>query len=118
MTDEQRKSCKHIIYAAATAAAGIGLAPLPGADIMPICAIQVSMIIAIARVFDIAITKDLAKTMAETFLLGNVGKQLVEQLAKALPFVGSGVNATIAFALTETLGWEKASEFDIKENRK
>lgn len=114
MTEDQKTKCKRYIHSAAISAAGIGLAPIPGADLGPICALQVGMIIALGNLFSIPITKDLAKQSAKTFMMGQAGKTLVGQVAKSIPFLGSGINATVAFTLTEALGWEVANEFDSK----
>jgi uncharacterized protein (DUF697 family) len=75
------------------------------------------MIIALGNLFDVPITKDLASQSAKTFMVGQAGKALVGQLAKLIPIFGSGINGTVAFGLTETLGWEVAKEFESKDEK-
>ena len=112
MTDDQKEKCQYIIHSAAAGAAAIGFIPIPGADIAPISAIQVTMLISLARVFNVSITKNLAEESAKTFLVGQTGKVLAGQFAKLIPIIGNGVNATVAAGLTEALGWESAEAFD------
>ena len=109
--EELKEKCHYIIHTAAVAAGGVGLAPIPGADIGPITAIQGGMIIGLARVFSISITKEWAEQTAKTAITGQIGKYLAGQILKLIPGIGSVSNATIAVALTETLGWEIAEEF-------
>ena len=117
MTNDEKEKCHYIIHSAATAAAAIGVIPIPGADFAPICAAQVTMIIALSRVFKVAITDDAAKQTAKTFIVGNMGKTLVAQFSKIIPVLGSGINATVAAGLTEVLGWEVAEDFDLKSKK-
>lgn len=118
MNNDEKKKCQKVIHSAAVAAAGIGFVPIPGADSGPICAIQAGMIIALARVFKISITKDAAVSISKTFIVGNIGKTIVGQLSKFIPIVGSSINASVAAALTEALGWEIAEDFDNKKCNK
>lgn len=118
MNNDEKKKCQKVIHSAAVAAAGIGFVPIPGADLGPICAIQAGMIIALARVFKISVTKEAAANIAKTFIVGNIGKTIVGQLSKFIPIVGSGINASVAAALTEALGWEIAEDFDNKKCNK
>lgn len=105
------EQCNYVIHSAAVACAGIGVFPVPGGDILPMCAVQVTMIMGLARIFHVPVSQELAEQMAKTFLLGNVGKFVAGQFAKIIPIVGSGVNATIAAGLTEYFGWEVAEDF-------
>lgn len=118
MTNEDKEKCQYIIHGSAAAAAAIGFIPLPGADLAPICAVQSAMIVALSRVFKLAITDETARQMAKTFIVGNIGKMLVSQFSKLVPILGGGVNATVAAGLTEALGWEVVEEFDKKNLNK
>ena len=115
MTAGEKEKCQYIIHTAAVAAAGVGLAPIPGADTMPLMGIQGAMIVGLATVFKIPITQAVAKDMAKAAVVGQAGKLLAGQLAKLIPVAGSAVNATVAAGLTEKLGWDIAEEFS---NRK
>ncbi len=116
-TEKEKLKCQYIIHGASAAAAGIGLAPIPGADIGPICAVQAGMIVALAAVFDMSITTEAAAATAKTAIVGNMGKMIVSGILKVVPVLGSGVNATVAAALTETLGWQLAGEYAAKKRQ-
>lgn len=118
MNNDEKKKCQMIIHSAAATAAGIGFVPIPGADLAPICAVQASMILALARVFKISLTEKAAKEISKTFIVGNIGKTIVGELSKAIPMMGSVINATVAAGLTEALGWEVVEEFDKKNLNK
>jgi len=109
--EAEREKCHYVIHSASVAAGGIGFIPIPGADIVPICAVQVTMIMGLARIFGIPITKDVAEAQAKAYLVGQFGKLLAGQLTKLIPFAGSAANATVAVGLTEYLGWEVAEDF-------
>ncbi len=118
LTDKQEQSCKKIIHGAATAAAGIGIVPLPGADLMPITAVQAGMIVALARVFDLRITEAVAKQAALGFIVGNTGRMIASSLTKVVPFLGSLICGGVAFTLTEVLGWEVVADFAERARQK
>lgn len=118
--EPEKSKCNYVIHTAAVAAGGIGIAPLPGADIVPICAVQVTMILGLARIFNIAITKEVAEAQAKAYMVGNFGKLLAGELSKLVPVLGSATNATVAVGLTEYLGWETAEDFykkSLEENK-
>lgn len=117
MTDDQKEKCHYVIHSAAAAAAAIGAAPIPGADIIPIMGVQTAMIVSLARVFKVSITDEAAKEMAKTFIVGNIGKAIASSLSKIVPVIGSGINATVAAGLTEALGWETAESFANKAKK-
>lgn len=108
---ETKEKCKYIIHGASTAAGAIGLSPIPGSDTMPIIGIQVSMIIALGNVLDISIDKSFATSLAKTALAKQAGKMIAGQLTKAIPVIGSGINAAVAFGITETLGWDFVRDY-------
>ena len=118
MTQEQKEQCQVIIHAAATAAAGIGLSPVPISDIVALPAIHTTMIIALGNVFDIEIDKSYAKQIAKAALANQLIKLVPCQMFKVIPFVGIGVNSSVVFAITEALGWDVAREFCEKANAK
>ena len=111
MTEEQKSKCNVIIHTAATAAGGIGLSPIPGSDIIPLMAVQTTMIVALGKVFNVRIEESYAKSLAKTAITGQIGKLAASQLLKFIPILGSVANASVAVALTEALGWDTAEEF-------
>ena len=62
--EPEKTKCNYVIHTASVAAGGIGIAPIPGADILPICAVQVTMILGLARIFNVPITKEVAEAQA------------------------------------------------------
>ena len=118
MTESQKTKCQYIIHSAATAAGAIGISPIPGSDIVPITAVQASMLIGLAKVFGISLTEAAAQQTAKAFVVGNLGKMIASSLSKLIPGLGSAVCATVAVALTEALGWETAEEFAKQAKQK
>ena len=113
--EPEKTKCNYVIHTASVAAGGIGIAPIPGADILPICAVQVTMILGLARIFNVV-----AEAQAKAYMVGNFGKMLAGELSKLVPIFGSATNATVAVGLTEYLGWEVAEDFykkSLEENR-
>ncbi len=114
MTDEENTKCHKIIHtaSAATAAVGGGLAQLPGSDAIPITAAQVTMVIALGKVFGKAITESAAKAVIAGLAGASVGRLASQFLVGWIPGLGNAVNAATAAGITETLGWKVADKFD------
>lgn len=103
-----------IIHTAATAAAtaGAGLAQLPGSDNAVITPIQISMIIAIAKVHGRELSESSAISLLTTASAGVVGRAVSQALIGWLPGLGNAINATTAFTITEAIGWGVNEMFD------
>lgn len=117
MTDSQRTKCHAIIHTAAATcgAVGAGLAQIPLADAIPISAAQVTMVISLGEVFDMALTETAAKGIFAGVYATAWGQLLAKVFGYCLgwiPLVGNGINATIAATITEHVGWEIAEKFD------
>ena len=103
MTESQLAKCNAAIHTASVASGVSGFIPVPVADAVPISAAQVTMVIALGKIFDQEITSAAAKGLisaAATF----VGRNLV----KLIPVVGWGVSAAVAAGVTEAIGWSVA----------
>lgn len=111
MTNEQHDKCQLIIHSAAVSAGAAGALPIPGSDAIPIAAIQTAMIIGLGSVFDKRITESIAVSMAGRLMAESAGKVVAGGLIKLIPGVGSVVNASVAFTITEAMGWEVAEDF-------
>lgn len=111
ITESQKEKCRAIIHTASVSCAAIGAMPVPGSDAMPIIAAQVSMIVALGRVLDVSIDAAYATSLAKTAIAKQAGKYVACQFTKFVPGFGSVVNATVAFSLTETLGWDVVKQF-------
>jgi len=88
------------IAVAAGAGAGIGAIPIPGSDILPLTALQTGLIIKIAKVYDVPISKDDAALFLSQVVVGPVGRTIFRQLLKVVGDlfgpVGAGAAAVIA----------------------
>lgn len=111
------KTVSNWINGASVSAAGIGAIPIPGADIVPLTALQVSLAMKIAYIYDIKPSKgDIMKLVAST-VTGQVGKQVAKWAITALKATGwipgaqllgvavCAVAAAVAAALTYGFGW-------------
>jgi uncharacterized protein (DUF697 family) len=96
-----------IIHGAATAAAaaGAGLAQIPGSDNLVITPIQVAMIIAIGEVHNQQLSKSVALTVLSSASAGVAGRTVSQVVVGWIPGWGNAVNASTAFAITEAIGW-------------
>lgn len=119
MTPAQKENCHLIIHGASTAAAGVGagLAQLPLSDHIVLLPIQVAMVIALAKVFDINLTEAAAKGVIFTGVAATVGRAVSQVLLGWIPVLGNALNAATAAGITEALGWATANGFASGELR-
>lgn len=108
----KRDYAHSIIHAAAILASGAAATPLPCADAPVITGIQVTMAIGLAKSYGFSNLGDSAMTLLKTQLVSMLGKQLVASLTKFIPVLGSAINATVAFSLTEALGWALVTVYE------
>lgn len=113
MDAEQLNAC-HIAIHSATATSGVlGAVPIPFADAIPISAAQITMVIALGKIFHQEITSAAAKGLIGAAASTLVGRNLV----KFIPIVGWGVSAVVAAGVTEAIGWTIAVDM-AKNNLK
>lgn len=112
MTADQRSKCHAIIHtaSASAAAAGAGLAQLPGSDNAVITPIQLAMTVSLGAVFGIQLTQSAAAALASV-AAATVGRAVSQVLVGWIPGLGNAINASTAAALTESVGWLLAKEF-------
>lgn len=117
MNSDQETKCHAIIHgaSAAAAAAGAGMAQIPGSDNAVIVPIQIGMIVALGGVFSIDISESVAKSALATATATMVGRGISQFLVVWMPGIGNALNATTAAAVTETIGWAIAKSFDRGE---
>jgi len=96
-----------IIHSSATAAAtaGAGLAQIPGSDNAIIMPIQIAMIMSIAEVHGQRLSATAAASTLAAASAGIVGRTVSQALIGWIPVFGNVINATTAFAITESIGW-------------
>lgn len=114
MTDSQRAACHTAIHtaSAACAAVGAGLAQLPCSDTVIIAPIQLTMSIALAKVFDLDLDNGVHKAAIATAAASVVGRTVSQVAIGWLPLFGNIINATTAASVTETIGWIIADDFE------
>lgn len=116
ITEDQRKKCHAIIHAASVAAGGAGAAgaQLPVADNTVIVPAQITMIIALGKVFDLDITKSVASGIIKSAAASFIGRTASQVLVGWIPGVGNAINSATAAGITETIGWMTVKEFSEK----
>ena len=114
MSLTRREKVHGIIHGAAASAAGVGagLAQLPMADHIPISAIQISMISAIALVHGRTVSEAGATSLLGTFTATMGGRAVSQFLVGWIPGVGNVINASTAAAITEAIGWAADAYFE------
>ncbi|MCL9661450.1 GTP-binding DUF697 domain-containing protein [Paenibacillus hunanensis] len=93
------------IIGAATSAGAIGAAPIPGADIIPLTAIQIGLLTRLATLYERPISRETAKEIVIASIVGNLGKTLFAQVVKLFPGAGSVAAAGVAGSVTLALGY-------------
>jgi len=95
---------RRVVMGTAGTAATVGLTPIPLADIVPLTALQVGMIISVGRVYAQRLDAAAAKALI-TSLGGGIGlREVARALVKLVPGAGSVASAAIAAAGTLALG--------------
>ena len=100
---------------AAAAAGAVALAPIPILDIVPLLALQSSLVLGIARIYKYRITPGRARELLVTFGLGFAGRTLFQQLAKLGGPPGWALAAAIAASTTAAMGYAATLWFEKGE---
>ena len=103
------------ITGAASTTAVIALTPLPIVDVIPLLAVQSSLVLGIARIYDYKITPERAKELAVTFGLGFLGRTLFQELSKLGGPPGWMLSAAIASSTTVVMGYAAIVWFERGE---
>lgn len=115
MSKELKKKCHIAIHSAMSAAAMAGAMPIPMSDAIPITAAQISMIVALGKVFDIRISEAAAKSLMGVGVTQQAGRTIFSNLLKMFPgpgtVAGGIIGASTAAVITEVLGWIVADDF-------
>lgn len=107
---------KFWINGAAVSAFGIGVVPVPGADIIPLTSLQVGLALKIAYIYNCAVTKNDVMALIASTVTGGLGKQLFKYGVQALKGAGwlggplgagavAALGGTIAASITYGFGW-------------
>ena len=113
MTLEEKHKCHAIIHTACIASSviGFGLAQIPLADSVPLCAIQTLMITSLAKVFNVSVSKGVIEGLLKSQLARQLGTTAARQLVGEIPVAGNVIKGITASGLTEAIGWAVASDF-------
>jgi small GTP-binding protein len=103
------------ITGAASTAAVIALTPLPVLDVFPLLAVQTSLVLGIARIYQYDITLERARELAITFGLGFLGRTLFQELSKLGGPPGWLLAAAIASSTTVVMGYAAIAWFERGE---
>lgn len=101
---------KKIIAAAGVAAAGVGASPIPMSDAALLLPIQIGMTAQIFNIYGLNVgVSTIVKNLVASRLMSTLGKAAAGNILKLIPGIGSivggAINATIASALTVSLGY-------------
>jgi len=99
----KKKRAKVIIHTASAAAALAGATPIPGSDAPILVVIQGGLIAKLAILYGIG--REAAVMALGPVITQVVGIAASSSLIKFIPGIGSGIQAVVAGALTEALGW-------------
>lgn len=103
------------ITGAASTAAVIALTPLPFLDFLPLIALQSSLVLGIARIYEYEITPARARELVGTFGLGLLGRTLFQELVKFGGPPGWVVAAAVAASTTVVMGYAATIWFERGE---
>lgn len=114
MNQSQKSMCSKIIHTATVACGAAGAIPIPVADAIPITATQITMVIALGKVFEIKLTETAAKAVLTAVAAPLVGRTVASSILKFIPGPGWLASAALAAGITETIGWIIANDFAKK----
>lgn len=109
------KLAQAVIVRAASAAAAIGLTPLPFVDFIPLVALQISMVLSIGRIYTYRVTWQRGRELLATVGIGALGRTLFYELSKLGGPPGWALAAAVAAGTTAALGYAAAIWFERGE---
>ena len=115
LPEYRRRLAWTAITGAASTAAVIALTPLPILDVIPLLAVQTSLVLGIARIYQYKITPARARELAVAFGLGFLGRTLFQELSKLGGPPGWLLGAAIATSTTVVMGYAAIAWFERGE---
>jgi GTP-binding protein Era len=103
------------ITGAASTAGVIALTPLPLIDFLPLSALQIALVVGLARIYDYRITLGRLRELTGVLGMGFLGRTLFQQLSKLGGPPGWAVSAAVAAGTTVIIGYAAALWFDRGE---
>ncbi|MCK4359551.1 MAG: GTP-binding protein [Candidatus Cloacimonetes bacterium] len=105
ITDAKSKLANKWIFGSGATAAGIGAIPLPIGDIIPLKALQTTLVIKIGIIYDNKLTSKTVVSILGYLCVGELFRELFRQLAKIIPVAGSIIGAFVASGGTIAIGF-------------
>lgn len=106
---ETKRKAHSTIHAAALSAAIIGCSPIPFSDAVLLVPVQLTMMARLHKIFGQSWSEGLGKSLTKELVVVSFGRSTVGNILKFVPAVGTvagaAINATVAVAITESLGW-------------
>lgn len=107
--EKTRRKAHQTIHFASLTSAIIGFSPIPFSDAFLLVPVQLTMMSRLHKVFGRSWSENLGKNLTRELVVVGLGKSAVGNLIKFIPVAGTVtggvINATVAVAITETLGW-------------
>jgi GTP-binding protein Era len=103
------------ITGAASTAAVIALTPLPLIDFLPLSALQIALVIGVARIYNYQITLWRLRELIGVLGVGFLGRTLFQQISKLGGPPGWVVSAAVAAGTTVIIGYAASLWFDRGE---
>jgi GTPase len=103
------------ISGAASTAGVVALTPLPLIDFIPLAVLQLSLVMAIGRIYHYKITLRRARELAGVLGMGFLGRSLFQQLSKLGGPPGWIVSAAVAAGTTVVIGYSAVLWFERGE---
>ncbi len=104
LKDAHQRHAEPIILGYTSLAGTAGAVPLPFVDMVLLPGIQARMAHHIGQIYGQPMTAERLRELAAAVGVGMISRQLVRQVVKFIPVVGSAVGATVAAASTYALG--------------
>ena len=108
ISSDKASKVHRTIHGASITAAGVGALPIPIADALILVPIQLKMLKNIYKIYDVKFSDKFVVNFIRVTLIPYIGRSL----ATLIPGVGSVVNASIAAAITEAIGWSAAASLE------
>lgn len=93
------------VFSGLAGGVGAGLAQLPGSDAPVLVALQTSMIMVLAEMKGISLTRAAAAELVLTLSATMAGRGVSQVLLGWVPAWGNALNAATAASVTEAVGW-------------
>ncbi|MDR3259853.1 MAG: hypothetical protein LBT51_09635 [Fusobacteriaceae bacterium] len=105
---DKKTNAKKIVTAATVSASAAAIVTIPLAGIAVITPIQIAMVVKLASMYDLGITKE----AIAPFIAAALGRQAATSLLHIIPFWGQAINATVAGTITGGNGMYCMSVFE------